>query len=76
MNNRIEKIIQWKPTPSKGEVYTPNELVCQIINQIPNQIKKNKKHKILDPCMGTGTFIIENLNVLVLKMFFGKIFLN
>lgn len=65
MNNRIEKIIQWKPTPSKGEVYTPNELVCQIINQIPTHFKINKKHKILDPCMGTGTFIVEYLKDLV-----------
>lgn len=59
MNRSIGNMIQWKPTPSKGEVYTPKELVCEIINQIPSSIKQNKKHRILDPCMGTGTFIIE-----------------
>jgi site-specific DNA-methyltransferase (adenine-specific) len=56
---------RWSPDPSKGEVFTPIELVSEIIDEIPSNVWLNPKSLFLDPCMGKGTFLIEIVRRLV-----------
>ncbi len=56
---------RWKDDPSKGEVFTPIELVREMLDKIPLSVWKNPESKFLDPCMGKGTFLIEIINRLV-----------
>jgi hypothetical protein len=65
MKNTMELFKKWRDSPSKGEVFTPIELVRNMLDKIPNHIWINPKSTFLDPCMGKGTFIIEILNRLV-----------
>jgi hypothetical protein len=65
MKNTMEFFKRWKDSPSKGEVFTPIDLVRNMLDKIPNHIWVNPKSIFLDPCMGKGTFIIEILNRLV-----------
>ena len=41
-----------------GEVYTPEELVVNIINDIPEEIWEEPKSTVLDPACGHGNFIL------------------
>ena len=65
MKQTIELHKRWKDNPSKGEVFTPIELVNQMLDKIPISVWKNPKSTFLDPCMGKGTFLIEIINRLV-----------
>lgn len=56
---------KWNPDPSKGEVFTPIELVSEMIDRIPSKVWNNPKSLFLDPCMGKGTFLIEIVRRLV-----------
>jgi len=55
----MDNLKKWKPDPSKGEVFTPIELVNLILDEIPSDVWLNSKSNFLDPCMGTGTFLSE-----------------
>jgi hypothetical protein len=57
--NVLQLIKRWKSDPSKGEVFTPVELVKEIVDKIPLHIWLNPKSIFLDPCMGKGTFLVE-----------------
>jgi hypothetical protein len=57
--NVLQLIKRWKSDPSKGEVFTPVELVKEIVDKIPLHIWLNPKSTFLDPCMGKGTFLVE-----------------
>ena len=64
--NKIgSSLSKWKSDPSKGEVFTPSELVNQMLDKIPEEVWRNPKSLFLDPCMGKGTFLIEIVNRLV-----------
>ena len=65
MKQTIELHKKWKADPSKGEVFTPNELVCEMLDKIPTNVWENPESNFLDPCMGKGTFIIEIVKRLV-----------
>jgi tRNA1(Val) A37 N6-methylase TrmN6 len=41
-----------------GEVFTPMELVNEMLDKLPEEIWKNKNLKWLDPCCGMGNFPI------------------
>lgn len=56
---------KWKTNPLIGEVFTPIGLVNEMLNQIPENVWINPNSIFLDPCCGTGTFIIEIVNRLV-----------
>ena len=56
---------KWKQNPSKGEVFTPNGLVNEMLNQIPTEIWENPKSTFCDPFMGKGTFLVEIVRRLV-----------
>lgn len=55
----MTQYLKWKADSSKGEVFTPIELVCDLLDEIPDEVWKNPNSKFLDPCMGKGTFLLE-----------------
>jgi hypothetical protein len=61
MKKTIELHKRWKDDPSKGEVFTPEELVREMLDKIPTSVWKNPTSTFLDPCMGKGTFLIDIL---------------
>jgi hypothetical protein len=61
MRKTIEQHKRWKDDPSKGEVFTPEELVREMLDKIPVSVWENPKSTFLDPCMGRGTFLIDIL---------------
>jgi len=64
--NKIgNSLSKWKSDPSKGEVFTPVELVNEMLDKIPEEVWRNPKSLFLDPCMGKGTFLIEIVNRLI-----------
>ena len=65
MKQTIELHKRWKDDPSKGEVFTPIELVREMLDKIPSSVWENPESKFLDPCMGKGTFLVEIINRLV-----------
>jgi len=40
------------------EVFTPMELCCKMVNEIPLETIKNPDSTFIDPCAGNGNFII------------------
>lgn len=47
-----------------GEVFTPNELIVEMLNNFPKSVWTKPNYKWLDPCAGTGNFslfIFHNL---------------
>ena len=65
MKQTIEQHKKWKADPSNGEVFTPSELVREILDNIPSDVWENPESKFLDPCMGKGTFLTEIVRRLV-----------
>ena len=65
MKQTIELHKKWKSDPSKGEVFTPSELVREMLDKIPSDVWENPESKFLDPCMGKGTFIVEIVKRLI-----------
>jgi hypothetical protein len=65
MKQTIELNKRWKDNPSKGEVFTPSKLVCEMLDKIPTSVWKNPNSMFLDPCMGKGTFLIEIVTRLI-----------
>jgi hypothetical protein len=65
MKKTIELHKRWKDDPSKGEVFTPEKLVCEMLDKIPEFVWKNPTTTFLDPCMGKGTFLIEIVRRLI-----------
>jgi hypothetical protein len=61
MRKTIEIHKRWKDDPSKGEVFTPEELVREMLDKIPTSVWENPTSTFLDPCMGKGTFLIDIL---------------
>jgi len=61
MRNTIGHYKRWKDDPSKGEVFTNEELAREMVDRIPPSVLKNPTSTFLDPCMGRGTFLIEIL---------------
>ena len=44
------------------EVFTPMDLCCKMVNEIPLEIIKNPDSTFIDPCAGNGNFIVALLN--------------
>jgi len=61
----LDKLKNWKSDPSKGEVFTPVELVKEMLDKIPEEVWRNPESVFLDPCMGKGTFLIEIVSRLI-----------
>lgn len=62
---KMTQYLKWKADSSKGEVFTPIELVCKILDKIPDEVWRNPNATFLDPCMGKGTFLLEIVRRLV-----------
>jgi hypothetical protein len=56
---KMTQFLKWKADPSKGEVFTPIELVNEMLDNISESVWRNPESIFLDPCMGKGTFLIE-----------------
>jgi hypothetical protein len=65
MKQTIELHKRWKANPSKGEVFTPSELIREMLDKIPTSVWENPESMFLDPCMGKGTFLIEIVTRLI-----------
>jgi type I restriction-modification system DNA methylase subunit len=61
----IEQAVSASSTYSKdksdehGEVFTPFELINEMIDQIPDKLWSDPNKKYLDPCAGKGNFPIQ-----------------
>lgn len=62
---KMTQYLKWKADSSKGEVFTPITLVCEILDKIPEEVWTNPNTTFLDPCMGKGTFLLEIVRRLV-----------
>lgn len=62
---KMTQYLKWKSDPSKGEVFTPLELVKEMLDKIPEKVWRNPNATFLDPCMGKGTFLFEIVRRLV-----------
>jgi hypothetical protein len=62
---KMTQYLKWKADPSNGEVFTPVELVKEMLDKIPEEVWINPKSIFLDPCMGKGTFLLEIVRRLV-----------
>ena len=62
--SKVSKLITDKSSYSKdksdkhGEVFTPNELIYEIISKLPRDIWEDPSKTFLDPCSGKGNFPI------------------
>ena len=69
--NKISNLIQQESSYSKeksdkhGEVFTPPELINEMLNQLPRDVWEDKDKTWFDPCAGKGNFPI-----LILKRLF------
>ena len=50
---------------STSEVFTPVELICLILEQIPEDVLKNPESKFLDNAAGCGNFFLALKDVLL-----------
>ena len=63
-NEKVLDIIRKNLTPKEeeknlyGEVFTPLELVCEMLSQLPEEVWTKEDHKWLDPANGIGNFPI------------------
>lgn len=60
-NNNVKYMYQNINIDNKnryGEVFTPTELVEEILNNLPRHVWTNPNYKWLDPCAGTGNFAL------------------
>ena len=48
-----------------GEVYTPKELISDILGSIPQSEWGNKEKTVLDPACGSGNFLTETMKTMV-----------
>lgn len=62
---KMTQYLKWKADPSNGEVFTPLDLVKEMLDKIPEEVWINPKSIFLDPCMGKGTFLLEIVRRLV-----------
>ena len=52
-----EKLLQSSERSSMGEVITPNSLIEEMLDKLPQEVFKSKTTTFLDPCFGTGSFL-------------------
>lgn len=64
---RVNKFRQINQNLSRGEVFTPPQLVVKILSKIPENVYLNKESMFLIPGCGMGVFMIELVRILVEK---------
>lgn len=66
--HKVKKPIKASEIKSKervknnGEVYTPKELVLEMLDQVPDNIWKDNTKRFIDPASGNGNFIVQIVN--------------
>ena len=72
--NKVSNLIQQESTYSKdksdkhGEVFTPPELINEMLNKLPREIWEDKNKTWFDPCAGKGNFPITILKRLFIHL--------
>lgn len=61
-NNKTSEIKSKERVKNIGEVYTPKELILEMLSQIPQYIWQDKSKNMIDPASGHGNFIVEIVN--------------
>ena len=64
---RVNKFRQINQNLSRGEVFTPPQLVVEILSKISENVYLNKESMFLVPGCGMGVFMIELVRILVEK---------
>lgn len=54
-----KKLLRILHSPSNSEVYTPPELVEQMLDKLPEDVWRNPDLTWVDPCAKSGVFILE-----------------
>ena len=63
-NNTVNEILQKNLVPKEieknmyGEVFTPIDFICKMLDELPNSVWKDKSLKWFDPAVGIGNFPI------------------
>ena len=71
---KVSKLISDKSSYSKeksdkhGEVFTPNELIYEMISKLPREIWEDKTKTFFDPCAGKGNFPIYIIKKLFIHL--------
>jgi type I restriction-modification system DNA methylase subunit len=50
-----------------GEIFTPSELVKEILSKLPEESFTNPNKSFIDPACGDGNFLVEVLNLKLSK---------
>ena len=58
-NNEHTDILNCLSNLSNDEVFTPPEIVNQMLDMLPQELFKSTKTKFLDPCTKSGVFLRE-----------------
>ncbi len=58
IKNQIDKYLSVRKEEKEkfGEVFTPIELIEELLDKLPNSVWKHKEYKWLEPACGTGNF--------------------
>jgi len=56
--SRLAKLVSYRSAESNT---TPLSLAQEMVSRIPDEVIKNRDSKYLDPCAGTGTFLVALL---------------
>ena len=60
--DRTSEIKSIERVKNIGEVYTPKELILEMLDEIPNHVWRDKTKNFIDPASGHGNFIVEIVN--------------
>jgi type I restriction-modification system DNA methylase subunit len=60
----LKDLTTLKGNINNGEVFTPELLVEEMLNQLPEELFISNTTTFLDPCFGTGTFLKAIVNKL------------
>ena len=72
--NKVSQRILQESTYSKnrsnnhGEVFTPPELINEMLNKLPREIWEDKNKTWFDPCAGKGNFPIQIIKKLFIHL--------
>jgi hypothetical protein len=70
IENKIKNESQYSKDKSDkhGEVFTPNELINEMLDELPQEIWSDKTKTWFDPCAGKGNFPIQIIKRLMIGL--------
>lgn len=61
----LNKLRQQEDRPEIGAVGTPVEVVNEMLDKLPQEVFESSTTTFLDPCFGSGTFLVELIKRLI-----------